>query len=118
MCRRTTRKELFEECERILGSVNLTEEAKIAAVEQEVELFFDDLMAESRDPEVSAWRKRDNALMRKYSPKHGEIFFCPSCREFVPKRPAEVESNDKEFDAIRDRKEAELVRKILGEKAA
>lgn len=115
--RRQTRKELFEECKRILKSSDLTEEAKIAAVEEEVEGYIDDLCAiGSGDPETSAWEKKDKALMKKYYPK--QTICCPHCGDFWPERPPEVESHDAEYDAIRDRRASELVRKVLGRKAA
>lgn len=117
--RRVTRKELSRECKRILKSSDLTEEARIAAVEQEVECYIDDLCSlGSGDPETSAWEKKDKALMEKYYPKRGVTICCPECGDFWPKRPPEVESHDAEYDAIRDRRAAELVRKILGRKVA
>jgi hypothetical protein len=115
--RRVTRKELSKECKRILKSSDLTEEAKIAAIEQEVECYIDDLCAiGSGDPETSAWERKDKALMEKYYPK--QTICCPGCGDFYPKRPPEVDSHDAEYDAIRDRRAAELVRKVLGREAA
>lgn len=116
---RVTRKELSKECKRILKSLDLTGEAKIAAVEQEVEGYIDDLCAiGSGDPEIRAWEKKDIALMEKYYPKRGVTICCPYCGDFWPERPPEVESHDSKFDSIRARRAAELVRKVLGRKAA
>jgi len=112
-------KEGMEKCRKILADVSLTAEEKVEGVKHTVSCFVENLIeVDSWLPEVRAWRKRDDAIMEKYYPKPGETFCCPTCDEFWPKRPSDVESNDAEFGAIRDRKAAELIRKILGGKVA
>lgn len=112
-------KEAFEECRKILADASLTEEEKVAAVKHEVKFFVEKLIEyDSMLPEMVAYRKREAALERKYYPKRGTTICCPHCREFWPKRPPEADANDDTFCAIRDRKAEELVRKILGGKAA
>jgi hypothetical protein len=114
--KRTTRKELFTECRKILAKENLTEEEKAAEIKNEVTVYVEDITPTL--PEYRALEKRLAAIERKYSGDSKHITFCPKCCEFSPKDPPEVEAWSRQFAALRARRIAVLVREVRGRKAA
>jgi hypothetical protein len=121
--KKTTKKAILEEglaeCRKIQADAKLTEKEKVARIKNKVQFFVEKLIeVDSNLPEIRAWRKRESEIEKKYTPS-GKYVFCLDCGWWVrDRKPPEAVANDATFTAVRRRKVDELLRKILGRKAA
>jgi hypothetical protein len=105
-----TKKKYSEKCKEIMASTELNVKGKAEALEHAATLYVEDNIG--RFPEIRSIEKRRTAIEEKYSG------YCQVCGSWSPKEPPAIVSLDREWGEAKDRKIAELCRKVLARKAA